>query len=51
MSYASTSTVAAEKPSREEIIVMQRYSTDETSLVYRGYLTKGGNHDFQGENE
>ncbi len=44
MSYASKTTVTAEKSSREEIIVMQRYSTGETSLVYRGYLTKGGNH-------
>ncbi len=44
MSYASTTTDTAEKSSREEIIVMQRYSTGESSLVYRGYLTKGGNH-------
>ncbi|CAF3770929.1 unnamed protein product [Rotaria sp. Silwood1] len=45
MSYASTTTVAAEKASREEIIVMQRHSSGETSLVYRGYLNKGGNHE------
>ncbi|CAF3367799.1 unnamed protein product [Rotaria socialis] len=41
VSYASTTTVPAEISSREEIIVMQRHSTGETSLVYRGYLTKG----------
>lgn len=41
MSYASTTT---DKSDREEIVVMQRYSTGETSLVYQGYLNKGGNH-------
>lgn len=41
MSYAPK--VSAEDSAREEIIVMQRGSTDEMSLVYRGYLSKGGN--------
>ncbi|CAF4087886.1 unnamed protein product [Rotaria sp. Silwood2] len=41
MSYAPTTTLTAEKSSREEITVMQRYSTGETMLVYRGYLAKG----------
>ncbi|CAF3081510.1 unnamed protein product, partial [Rotaria sp. Silwood2] len=44
MSYAPTTTLTAEKSSREEITVMQRYSTGETMLVYRGYLAKGGNY-------
>lgn len=51
MSYTSTKPVTAEKSNREEITVMQRYSTGETSLVYQGYLTKGGNHECQEKNE
>lgn len=42
MSYVST--IPEENSNRKDIMVMQRYSTGETSLVYRGYLTKGGNH-------
>lgn len=38
--------VTPEKSNREEIIVMQRHSSGETSLVYRGYLTKDGNQIF-----
>ena len=41
MSYQST-TPAEDKSSGEEILVMQRYSSGETSLVYRGYLNHGG---------
>ncbi|CAM4886133.1 unnamed protein product [Rotaria socialis] len=49
VSYASTTTVPAEISSREEIIVMQRHSTGETSLVYRGYLTKGETFSFKSQ--
>lgn len=48
MSYASI--VSVETFTREEIIVMQRSSTGDTSLVYRGYLSRGGNRMFQDYN-
>ena len=44
ISYVSAKALAEEKLNRQEIIVMQRYSTGETSLVYRGYLINGRNH-------
>lgn len=46
MSYASMAVFTTEKPNREEITVMQRYSTGEMSLVYRGYLANGGSSSF-----
>ncbi|CAF4298855.1 unnamed protein product, partial [Adineta steineri] len=46
MSYAP---IDKESSNREEIIVMQRHSTGEISLVYRGYLTKGEKFSFKSQ--
>ncbi|CAF0837152.1 unnamed protein product [Adineta steineri] len=46
MSYAP---IDKEPSNREEIIVMQRHSTGEISLVYRGYLTKGEKFSFKSQ--
>ncbi|UJR17090.1 hypothetical protein I4U23_003987 [Adineta vaga] len=44
MSYVSTTA-----SDREEIIVIQQYSSGETSMVYRGYLTKGETFTFKSQ--
>ncbi len=42
MSYRSKTIDKTEKPVRDEIVVMQQHSTGENSVVYRGFLAKGG---------
>jgi hypothetical protein len=51
MSYASRIEAAPQTVDRNEIIVIQQYSTGDTSLLYRGYLMPDGTYQCQGEYE
>ena len=42
MSYGSSTTLNTAESVRDEVIVMQQHSTGENLVIYRGFLSEGG---------